>query len=210
MIAKPKSKVTAKHQEQFTQMLPTITRMASIAFRDLDPEGKEEATAEVVAHAFVMFAGLVERGREAVAYPSVLAMYGIRRVRIGRMAATKQNVRDISSTFCQQQKGVTLQRLDKFDREEDAWQEVVVEDRHAGPAEIAATRIDFRDWLQVLSLKQKKAAEKLAVGESTSKVAKMLGVSPGRISQLRRELLESWKAFQSENPLGLMLSEATA
>ena len=95
MIAIPKKKrkrkVTAKHQQHFaTQMLPAITRIARQNFSDLDLEAKEEATAEVVAAAFIMFVGLVERGREALAYPSVLALYGVRRVRVGRPAATPQ------------------------------------------------------------------------------------------------------------------------
>ena len=127
MIATPKprkQKITAEHQQQFLTMLPTITRIARQAFSDRDREAKEEATAEVVAAAFVMFVGLVERGKESLAYPSVLGMYGVRRVRIGRMAATPQNIRDVSSTFCQLAKGIKVERLDRFDRDDGAWHEV--------------------------------------------------------------------------------------
>ena len=116
-----KPKVTAKHQEMFLTMLPTITRIARQAFSDLDLEGKEEATAEVVAASYVMFVGLVERGKEALAYPSVLAMYGAKRVRIGRKAATKLNIRDVSSEYCQLAKGIAVERLDRFDRETQSW-----------------------------------------------------------------------------------------
>jgi hypothetical protein len=92
MIAIPKKKrkrkVTAKHQELFaTTMLPTIIRIARQNFSHLDPEAKEEATAEVVAAAFIMFVGLVRDGRASLAFPSVLGMYGVRRVRIGRSVA---------------------------------------------------------------------------------------------------------------------------
>ena len=68
MIATPKpskQKVTTKHQEMFIAMLPTITRIARQAFSNRDPEAREEATAEVVAAAFIMFVGLVERAKEA-------------------------------------------------------------------------------------------------------------------------------------------------
>ena len=128
-----KQQLTPKHQEQFVSMLPTITRIARQSFSNLDPECKEEATAEVVAHAYVMFVGLVERGKEALAYPSVLAMYGVRRVRVGRHAATPQNVRDVSSTYCQLSKGITVERLDRFDRETGEWREALVESKEAGP-----------------------------------------------------------------------------
>jgi hypothetical protein len=39
----------------------------------------------------------------------------------------------------------------------------------------------------------------LAIGNTTGEVAKRFDVSAGRVSQLRRELAESWKAFQGEN-----------
>jgi hypothetical protein len=42
---------------------------------------------------------------------------------------------------------------------------IVVEDHTASPAEIAATRMDFRAWLKILSKMQKKAATKSAAGD---------------------------------------------
>jgi hypothetical protein len=185
----------SEHHRFFLAMLPKITEMGHIAFRDLDPEAKQEATAEVVASAYIMLVALVKQGRESLAYPSVLATYGIKRVKIGRMAATPMNVRDISSLYCQLQKGIAVERLDRFDREENAWQEVVVEDKHATPADIARVRIDFSDWLRTLPRRTRRIAENLATGETTGNVAKRFHVSAGRISQLRRELKESWNEF---------------
>ena len=92
-------------------------------------------------------------------------------------------------------KGVVVGRLDRFDTEEGVWKEILVEDRHAGPAEIAASRMDFTGWLKTLSRRDRKLALKLAMGETTSRVAKLFRVSAGRISQLRRELMESWNRF---------------
>ena len=43
----------------------------------------------------------------------------------------------------------------------------------------------------------KQIAKDLAFGCSTSEVANKYGVTPGRISQLRRTLEESWVAFQA-------------
>jgi hypothetical protein len=204
MIAIPKKKsrrkVTAKHQELFvTTMLPAITRIARQNFSHLDPEAKEEATAEVVAAAFIMFVGLVRDGREALAFPSVLGMYGVRRVRIGRQAATPMNVRDVSSVYCQLKKKIRLERLDTYDCETQSWQEVLVEDRHSGPAEIAASRMDFASWLRSLTKRDRKYAEILATGETTGGAAKQCQVSPSRISQVRRQLMESWEEFVGEN-----------
>ena len=198
-IPKPrKHKLTPKHEQLFVSMLPQITKVARQAFASLDPEGKEEATAEVVAAAFIMFVALVERGREALAFPSVLGLYGVKRVKIGRMAATPQNVKDVSSLYCRLKKGVTMERLDQFDRQEGCWTETLVEDKTAGPDQIAAARIDIAAWLKSLPRRTRKIATTLAKGEATGKVARMFGLSDGRISQFRNELRESWMDFQGE------------
>ena len=39
---------------------------------------------------------------------------------------------------------------------------------------------------------------KLASGETTSGVAKLIKVTAGRVSQLRRELFDRWREFQGE------------
>jgi len=201
MIAIPKPakpRLTSKHQELFLSMLPTITKTARVAFRDLDAEAKEEAVAEVVAAAFVMFVGLVERGKEALAYGSVLANFGVKRVKIGRKAATPMNVRDISSEYSQMAKGFSLQRLDRYDREEESWKEVVVEDRRVGPVEVVATKLDFESWLRSLPRRTRKIAATLAAGETTTRTARRFRVSAGRISQMRRELMGSWCEFTAD------------
>jgi hypothetical protein len=193
-------RLTAEHQRQFTAMLPAITRAADHAFRDLDPEGREEAVAEVVAAAFVMFVGLVRDGRGELAYPSVLAMYAIKRVRIGRKAATKLNVRDVGSEYCQLAKGISVERIDRYDRDTETWQEALVEDRRAGPAETAAARIDFGEWFHSLTSRDRKIASFLAAGNTTTEASRRFALSAGRISQKRREFMLSWQAFQGENP----------
>lgn len=65
------------------------------------------------------------------------------------------------------------------------------------PATIARLQVDFAAWL--LALTESKAAylECFLMGETTSEVAAKFGVSWGRVSQIRRELLEHWKVFTS-------------
>jgi DNA-binding NarL/FixJ family response regulator len=77
---------------------------------------------------------------------------------------------------------------------------IVVEDRHVGPAEVAATRMDFAAWLRVLPGRLRKIARVLATGETTTTVAKRFHVSQGRISQIRMELKQAWERFQGEQP----------
>ncbi len=196
-FARPCSNDTTPH-DKFLAMLPAIRRQAKLAFRSAKTEAKEELIAEVVANAFTAYVRLVERGKEDVACPTPLAWYAIRQVRTGRRVGSKLNVRDVSSHYAQVAKGIVVERLDQFSQQEGEWREVLVEDRHAGPAETAAARIDVGAWFRSLGRKKRKVARTFAQGETTSSVARMFGLSAGRVSQLRRELAESWQQFQGE------------
>jgi hypothetical protein len=179
-------------------MLPAIVHHAKYAFRHLRGEARQDAIQETIANALVAFVALVRRGKMAIAYPSVLAKYAIAQINDGRKVGGHLNCKDVSSRYCQRLKGLVVERLDKFDSQENTWEEVLVEDRHAGPAETARVRLDFAAWLDSLKRRDRKIALKLAEGEKTSDVARRFKISAGRISQLRRELAESWKKFTGE------------
>ena len=202
MVATSKKRPRRKSQPAwhapFLAMLPTIKTHAKIAFRHLDPEAREEAVQEAVCNACCAVARLAELGKLDLAYPSVLARYAVAQVKDGRKVGCKLNVRDVLSPYCQQRKEITVERLDKYDADEGCWLEVLVEDRNAGPAETAASRIDFPAWLNTLSRRDRKIALKLGAGERTGVVARLFRMSEGRISQLRRELLATWLRFHGE------------
>ena len=97
-------------------------------------------------------------------------------------------------------KGITIERLDRFNLRTGQWREALVEDHTAGPAEIAMTRIDFDSWLLTLSNRDRQLAEKLALGETTGRVARMFRISAARVSQLRVWFRESWQRFHGDTP----------
>ena len=188
---------TSSANDRFLEMLPTIREQARLAFHSSRPEAREDLIAETVANAFCIYLRLVERGKENLAFPTPLAWYAIKRARAGRRVGSKLNVRDITSEYCQQTKSLSVERLDHYN-DRRGWREVLVEDRHAGPAEIAAARIDVRDWLKSLPKRNRRIAEKLALGETTRCVARMFGITAGRVAQLRREFENAWLRFQGE------------
>ena len=199
-IAKPSSpkRSVPRWHKKFLAMLPLIRQHAQISFRQLDAEARSEAVQEVIANACLAFRRLVELNKTDVAYPSALARYGVAQYRAGRRVGASLNCKDISSVHCQNSKGLTVERLDYFDTEEMCWQEVLIESRGAGPAETAASRIDFASWLRSLSRQKRKVAALLATGESTQVTAKRFRLSPGRVSQLRQELKQAWDVFTSD------------
>ena len=194
----PASSPVPTWHARFLVMLPAITRYASIAFRNLRPESKSEAVQEVIANSFVAFRRLHELDKLDVAYPSVLARYGVAQVRDGRQVGTKLNTNDVSSPYAQQRKGFRVVRLDRHSQVEGFWRESLVEDRRTGPAETAIMRVDFAEWLKQLPERRRQIAEALGNGETTGSVAERFNISPGRISQIRRELNANWTAFHGQ------------
>lgn len=185
-------------QAAFEQMLPKIYQLAKNAFRTHDPEARSELVAETVATAFRMYLRLVRRGRGDFAHPVPLAQFSIRQVRSGRYIGSPMNKNDISSLYAQIRRGITLKRLDVYCHREESWSESLVEDRRAGPAATAAARIDVAAWFQSLGRRKQRIAHALARGETTYRVAHMFSLTPGRVSQMRRELQHSWESFQNE------------
>ena len=198
MSAQSKPRPTPDWHKQYLTMLPAILRHARFAARALNADAREEFVEEILAHTFLTFARLVERGRGDLAYPHPLANYAVAQFRDGRRVGCRVNVRDVLSPRCRQVKGVKVERLDRYHRPNECWLEAVVEDGRTSPADLAAFRIDFPAWLGRLSARNRKIAETLALGESTGKVARQFGLSIGRISQLRRELEHSWRSFHGE------------
>jgi hypothetical protein len=179
-------------------MAPHIVRYLKNAFRGLNSDARAEAVQEGLANALVAYRRLWLRGKSNLAFPTVLARYAAAQVRAGRQVAERLNVRDVTSRYCQHRTGVRVERLDRYDPKEECWQEIIVEDHRAGPAETAAMRIDFATFLRSLTRYERKLALKLAQGESTSAAASRLGISAGRVSQIRRALHDKWRQFQGD------------
>ena len=197
-MIRPRRFPVPRWHEGFLMMLPKIRHHATVAFRHLNPEAREEAVQEVVCNSLKAYVRLVQLKKVSLAFPTVLARFGVAQVRDGRKVGSKLNVHDVSSDYAQQQKGFHVERLDQYDRNEDAWLEVFVEDRKSGPAAVATMKIDFTNWLKSLPSRVRRIAKLLATGEKTSTVAEKFNLSDGRISQIRSELAQAWKKFQGE------------
>ena len=184
--------------ETFLQLLPDIQRQAAYYLRHVRNDERAEAIAEVIAHAFVSFVRLVKQGKSDAVFAGPLARFGALRYLYGRKVGGHVNARDVMSSPCQRRTGVAVHRLGSFDQPPSCWRELLVENPGSGPAEVAATRIDFAAWLRSLPERNRALAEQLARGETTGRLASMYDLSPGRISQIRTELYDSWRAFQRE------------
>ena len=198
-VSRPKPAAPAWHAG-FLAMLPAILTHARISFRHLGPEARQEAVQNCVCNAMIAYARLYELGKIELAYPSALARYAVAQTKDFRMVGGHLAIRDVLSPYCQTRKKIVVERLDHYDEESEEWREILLEDKTAGPAEIAATRLDFAAWLRSLPGRLRKVAKVLATGETTTAAAQKFCVSAGRISQIRQELYHSWRRFVGEAP----------
>ncbi len=187
---------------RFLAMLPAIRRQAKIAFRNVRTELRAELVQEVIANCLSAYALLVKHGKEDVAYPSSLARFAVAHVRAGRRVGNRRSSCDVTSPYAQHCRGFVVERLDSFNEQDDSWHEIIVEDKRATPADVAACRLDFSAWLKLLPGQRRKIALTLAGGETTGATARKFGVTAARISQIRQLLKESWERFQGEGKSG--------
>jgi hypothetical protein len=195
---------------RFLDLVPAIRRHARVCFHHRSAEAREEAVAEVLAHALVAYVQLESLGKANLAYATVLARYAVGRYREGRRIGGRSNASDVMSVRCLRRHGVVVEQLHQRNDRTGAWNEILIEDRTAGPDQIAAIRLDFAACLQTLPARDRQLAETLAAGETTSGVGRMFQISAGRVSQVRQTLCQSWHSFIGELADAAVPSVATA
>jgi hypothetical protein len=201
----PSASLTSAHL-RFEAALPAIDRTLRYLFRRWPRGRRIEAIADGRAAAWHAWHGLLERGED----PTAVGVTGIaanaaRYVKAGRRLGTGAGGRGAMDVFNLKAQAACGYRLISLDSGTDAaiedsqrgkWREWVVEDRRVTPADEACFRLDFAAWLDGLPYRERRIAELLAEGHEGKVVARTVGVSPGRVSQLRPELGASWRAFQ--------------
>jgi RNA polymerase sigma factor (sigma-70 family) len=206
MIAHPKKSpgesVRDDWQAKFLELLPGIKRQLRFAYRRLAPEARDEAVQEGIANCLQAFQRLHEQGRGERAFASSLARFAIRQINSGRQVGCPLNVLDPMSRYAQRAKGIRVEQFKQHQTESGRWVSAIVEDRRARIPDQVAMRIDFPSWMKTLTRRDRAIAKDLALGNSTREVARKYGVSPGRISQMRRELHDSWHDFQGTSTTG--------
>ena len=152
--------------DRFLELLPQIRRQASIAFRHYGTEAREELVQSAVALAYQTWVRLVRLGKESLAYATPLAQFGIRQVRDGRQVGGRRSMNDVLSPHASRTRGLSSRGSTSSDGRPASWNQLLVEDRQAGPAETAAARIDLAAWFRTLSKRHRQIATGLSVGRA--------------------------------------------
>jgi hypothetical protein len=188
-------------QEMFAAYLPAIDDAARYAFRRRRRQDREEALAEARAAAWSAWAGLLRRGKDPVEVGvHAIARNAVRYVKRGSKLGNPtcgRASRDVWHPRVRYALGLRVVSFeDLAGPPPGSWRDWLVADHRVGPAAAAAFRLDFSAWLAGLPERKRRVAELLAEGHEPGLVARIVGVSPARVSQLRTELAGSWEKFQ--------------
>ena len=188
-------------QQQFTAYLPAIDNAARFAFRRRRRQDREEALAEARAAAWSAWAGLLRRGKDPVEVGVTgIAANAVRNVRQGRRIGNRncgRGAMDIQHPRVRRAMGLRVVAFDELAGPRvGSWCDWLAEDNRVTPADQAIFHLDYQAWLAGLAEPKQRVAELLVEGHEPGLVARVLGVSPPRVTQLRHELEGSWLAFQ--------------
>ena len=198
---------------RFLLLLPRIVTHAQVFFRGIKcPVQKEDKVQECVALGWQWFLNLTERGRDVFAFPAAFAALLARAVRCGRKLCGQERSGDVLSFVAQQRHGFRVERLPATTRSPhedlyadphgqallDAFEERLRDNTQTPVPEQVAFRIDFPLWRCTRTERDRRVIDALMAGGRTRDVSQKFGLSPGRVSQLRRDFLEDWRRFTGE------------
>ena len=190
------------HDAFLALVVPKVVSHGRVYFRHLkSAERKEECIAEMVALAWRWHQRLAERGKDATQFPTAIATFAARAVRSGRRLAGMDRAKDVLSPQAQQRQGFAVGKLpDCSTLDGSPLDEALHDNTRTPPDEQCAFRLDFPAWRATHAERDRRVLDDLMLGERTLDVAGKYGLSPGRVSQLRREFLTDWRRYISEPP----------
>jgi hypothetical protein len=186
---------------RFLSILPRIELHAQIQFRHLQcPGTRDDAIAEVIAVCWRWFLRIEEQGKDVASFVSALADYAVRHVRSGRRLCGQEKSKDVLAPLAQRLRGFTVSKLADFSTlSGNPLSEALTDNTRSPIPDQVAFRFDFPSWLSSLGSRNRRIAEDMALGEATYDLAKRHGISPARISQMRREFHNDWQRFTDDD-----------
>lgn len=196
---------------QFLALLPKIELHGQIVFRHLAPPKKDEVLQEMRALAWKWFLRLSHRGKDAAALINSFNTYLAKAIRCGRRITGQEKAKDVMSERTQRRHGFQVKQLPSMrasieqlygdvqgQQAHDAFEERLKENTVTPVPEQAAFRIDWPAWMSTRPERDRKIIRELVEGQQGKDVGRKFGLSPARVSQLRRAFKEDWERFGND------------
>lgn len=185
----------AEIEARFLAQYPELLSRAGIIARKTHRNDAEDIQAEVVAMAWANYRQAARNNRWLTA--SQLAWYAAAWVRDGRQIAGTSTT-DPFSRRTQQKHGTNVLSITSLDTQasrprssreqlshlEQDYLIALASQEHDGPATLAQVKLDWLAFATTLPIRHRRALYRLSRGEAKGEVARRLGVTPGRVSQL--------------------------
>ena len=199
------------HRQFVDHILPAVKLHASMQFRHLKGQDRDNAIQESMAVAWQIYVQAVGSNKDPASFPIYIAAFAVKRVRSGRLLAGK-NSRDVLAPVTQQRNGFDVRSLDDESCDSDTgWKAAVAQDtKNFTPADAVAFRLDFDRWVNSLKQRDREIGERLAVGDRPGQVARKFKLSPSGVSKTRRRMQRRWEQFQNAGPAGLRAAKVPA
>jgi hypothetical protein len=186
----------------FLALLPRLEVYARAAFRQVRcPHRREDQVAEAVALAWRWFVRLAQRGKDAYRFSFTLATLAARAVANGRRLCGQERARDAFSSAAGRRRVFTVGSLDRHGlgvREDESMAEALRDNSQTPVPEQVSFRLDFPAWLRRRGRRDRRLVQALLRGGRTREVSRLFGLTPARVSQLRRELHADWARFTAD------------
>ena len=212
MITATSDSSSALHAH-FLAVLPRIELHARISFRHVRcPGRRDDAVQEVIAISWKWFLRIKEQGKDVRTFVMTLADYAVRHVRSGRRLCGQERSREVLSPLAQRRHDFTVRPLPtstarphqqfystpQGQRLMDAVEERLRDNALTPVPEQVQFRLDWPAWLQTRTERDRRIIDAMSWNHRTQDLAQRFGVSPGRISQLRRDYHDDWLTFTDD------------
>jgi hypothetical protein len=197
----------------FLSLLPAIEQHGSIYFRHLRcPHKKADAIQEMRSLAWKWLVRLHKQGKDANDFPVTFVNLLAKAVNSGRRITGMAKAKDVLNPATQKRRGFRVETLDSStctsherlyaeplgQQLQDAFEERLRDNTLTPVPDQVQFRIDFPAWLQSLTARERRIIHAMTQNERTKDISRQFDLSPGRISQMRRELHLDWTRFCAE------------
>jgi hypothetical protein len=151
----------------------------------------------MVALGWSWFIRLVLRGKDPRQFLATFNRRLSQHIKCGRRVTGNEKPHDVLSSRAQQLHSFTVQSLPQYETSERDNEALdALRDNHkTPPPDQIQFRLDFPAWRLTRTERDRRVIDELMRGERTLDVSNRHGLTPGRISQLRRAYMYDWQRF---------------
>jgi hypothetical protein len=202
----------ARVQQEYAEAIPRIEAHAKVHFRGIrDPGRRGDAIQDTIGIGWKHWLSAIKNGKDPKDFVSSIAEMAVRHVRVGRLVWRQEPAKDVMSPRAQHSKGFAVEQLnvstarpheqfysDPHGQEQmDTLEERLADNTRTPPPEQAAFREQYGMLLEQMGPRNGPIVDDMAAGENTFALADKYKLSPGRVSQLRREAEKTWRKIDA-------------